>query len=44
MSNIGGMLLLDVIVKSDYLMQEMGKNGTNKFILAIFKTRNSDTN
>ena len=29
--------LIDAIVESDYLMQEMEKNGPNKFILAIFK-------
>ena len=36
--------LIDVMVKSDYLMQEMEKNGPNKFIFAIFKAHNSDTN
>ena len=38
-------MLMDAVVKSDYLMQEMEKkNGSNKFILTIFKTHNSDTN
>ena len=36
--------LTGAMVKSDYLRQEMEKNGPNKFILAIFKTYNSDTN